>query len=283
MFNPADLKTKIFLDSGQVAETRQALNLLGFLDGQTTNPSLIAKNFQAGSSSKISENELLAFYRGQIEEITGLMPQGSISVEVYADSQTPAEQMVSQGLEMFNWSPNAYIKLPITKAGLEAAEELIRQGIRVNLTLCFSQEQAAAVASMAKNAQAGQVYISPFIGRLDDQGLNGLSLIRNILKMYRQQSAGVLVLAASLRNLGHLQQCFRLETDIITAPFKVLSAWAEAGFSLSDEEIENNHQLKDLPYQEFDLLRPWQDFSLEHELTNRGLQQFADDWNALIK
>ncbi|HSB51259.1 MAG TPA: transaldolase family protein, partial [Dissulfurispiraceae bacterium] len=111
---PSNLTTRIFLDGGNPDETREAISLLGFLDGQTTNPTLISKNPAARSrlerGDKFTAQEILDFYRGVVKELSGLIPQGSISVEVYADAGTSSAQMLEQGREMFSWIPNAHIK-----------------------------------------------------------------------------------------------------------------------------------------------------------------------------
>ncbi len=123
---PKDLKTRIFLDGGDPGETREAIRLLGFLDGQTTNPTLISKNPEArrhlAEGKKFNEQEILSFYKGVVKEISTLIPRGSISVEVYADLSTPSEAMLKQGKEMFSWIPNAHIKFPTSREGLKTAE-----------------------------------------------------------------------------------------------------------------------------------------------------------------
>src|SRR3954463_16554008 len=146
---PKGLNTRIFLDSGDPSETRQIKDLLGFLDGQTTNPTLVAKNpyakqkFERGE--KFTANEILGFYKQVIQEVSSIIPEGSASIEVYADESTDGETMFNQGREMFAWIPNAHIKYPLTKPGLQAAERSVNSDMRVNMTLCFSQAQAAAV------------------------------------------------------------------------------------------------------------------------------------------
>ncbi len=185
---PENLKSRIFLDGGNPEETREIIGRLGFLDGQTTNPTLISKNPEARrhleQGGKFSEKEILAFYRQVVGELSSLIPQGSISIEVYADPSTTAESMLAQGREMFSWIPNAHIKFPSSREGLTAAELAVQNGLRVNLTLCFSQEQAAAVYAATRGAKKGEVFVSPFIGRLDDRGENGMDLIAHILRMY---------------------------------------------------------------------------------------------------
>ena len=111
--------------------------------------------------------------------------------------------MLAQGEEMFSWIPNAYIKYPCTHEGLRAAQMSVQESIRVNMTLCFSQEQAAAVYAATKGSKE-PVYVSPFVGRLDDRGEDGMDLVKNIKKMYERSDGHVHVLAASIRNIDHL-------------------------------------------------------------------------------
>ena len=115
-------------------------------------------------------------------------------IEVFADIDTQAEEMLAQGEEMFSWIPNAYIKYPCTHEGLRAAEISVGRQIRVNTTLCFSQEQAAAVYAATKGSRE-PVYVSPFVGRLDDRGENGIDLIKNIKEMYKNGDGHVHVLS----------------------------------------------------------------------------------------
>ena len=168
---PEGLTTKIFLDSGDPAETRQVIEALGFLDGQTTNPTLVAKNpyarerFEKGD--KFTKEEIFDFYKKVVTEVAEMIPHGSISIEVYADDTVSADTMFEQGKDMFTWIPNAQVKYPILPAGLEAAKRSIEAGMRVNMTLCFTQQQAAAVYSATRGAKKGDVFVSPFVGRLD--------------------------------------------------------------------------------------------------------------------
>ncbi|MBI5606430.1 MAG: transaldolase, partial [Deltaproteobacteria bacterium] len=230
---PENLKTRIFLDGGNPEETREIIASLGFLDGQTTNPTLISKNPEARQrlekGSRFSAVEIFGFYRKVVREISALIPQGSVSVEVYADPSTTAGEMLKQGREMFSWISNAHIKFPTSHEGLKAAEQAVGLGLRVNLTLCFSQEQAAAVYAATRVAKKGAVFVSPFIGRLDDRGENGMDLITNIIRMYHQGDGHVEVLTASVRTIDHLLYALELGSDIITAPFEILKQWAEKG------------------------------------------------------
>ena len=286
--NSQTLKTKIFLDSGDQKDTESMLSLLGFLDGQTTNPSLIAQSPGAKErllkGEKFSKKELFDFYKETIQKISLLIPKGSVSIEVYADSATSSEDMFVQGKEMFSWIKNAHIKYPTNKEGLKAAEKSIQEGMRVNMTLCFTQEQAAAVYNAKKGAKKGDVFVSPFIGRLDDRGENGMQLIENILKMYEKGDGHVEVLTASVRNLNHFMAAINLGSHIITAPVKILAEWQEAGAVISTKEyVYEKGELKDIQYEELDLGKSLKEFNIYHELTNKGIERFADDWNNLIQ
>ena len=240
---PEDSKTRIFLDSGDPNETREVIRLLGFLDGQTTNPSLVSKNPAANAKlaqgEKFTLSDLRGFYKEIVQEVSSLIPDGSVSVEVYADKNTTAEEMLEQGREMFSWIPGAHIKFPTTKAGLKAAEQAVKDGMRVNMTLCFSQEQAAAVYAATRGARRGDVFVSPFIGRLDDRGENGMNLIENIIKMYQKGDGHVEVLTASVRNLNHLLCAIHLGSDIVTSPFKILKEWGEKGMPMANDKSVN--------------------------------------------
>ncbi|MBI2484034.1 transaldolase [Candidatus Uhrbacteria bacterium] len=285
---PENLRSKIFLDGGDARETKTYLDSLGFLDGQTTNPSLIAKNPEARKrierGEKFSADELLGFYKDIVQEISVLIPHGSVSVEVYADRETTAEDMLAEGRKMYSWIPNAHIKLPTTAEGLKAAHQAIAENMRINMTLVFSQEQAAAVYAATRGATKGQVFLSPFVGRLDDRGENGMSLIKNILEMYKKGDGHVEVLTASVRSLDHFLYALALQSDIITTPAKILHEWHEAGMPLAGDEFNyDSKELKPLPYQELDLARDWTEFDIQHELTDVGVEKFAADWNALIQ
>lgn len=284
---PPSLKTKIFLDSGDPQETHDVIGLLGFLDGQTTNPTLVAKSpdvqkYLAGGK-KLTEKEVYGLYREIVTEISGLIPDGSVSIEVYADKTTLAGKMLEQGREMFSWIPNAHIKFPLTGEGLKASEKAIRLGMRVNMTLCFSEEQAAAVYAATKGAKRGDVFLSPFVGRLDDIGENGMDLIKNIITMYHRGDGHMEILTASVRNLNHFFEAVRLGSDIITAPAKILREWAEKGIKLPDENFSYGAGgLQSIPYKEIDLLKDWRQYDISHALTDNGIARFAQDWNALI-
>jgi transaldolase len=179
-------KTKILVDGGDPEETLRIKKLMGFVDGQTTNPSLIAKNPEVrqllAAGHQLSTQEQKDEYKRIVQTISPLVGEAGVSIEVFADLDTTAEQMLAQGQEMFSWIPNAYIKYPCTHEGLRAAHVSVKRGIRVNVTLCFSQEQAATVYAATRGTKE-PVYVSPFIGRLDDIGDSGMDVVRNILKM----------------------------------------------------------------------------------------------------
>lgn len=281
---PTNLKTKIFLDGGDPKETQEVIKLLGFLDGQTTNPTLISKNPGAAEKlargERFSAEEIFEFYKGVVLEISNLIPQGSVSIEVPGDKNTTSEQMLKTGKEMFSWIPNAYIKFPTNTEGLTAAEQAVKEGIRVNMTLCFSQEQAAAVYAATKGGQ--DIFVSPFVGRLDDKGENGMDLIKNIIQMFNMSNHHVKVLTASVRSLDHFLYALSLGSDIITAPFKLLKEWADTGLSIP-EDFSYSPALKNIPYQELDLNKDWREFNITHELTEAGIEKFSSDWNSLIR
>ncbi|MBT3538781.1 transaldolase [Candidatus Parcubacteria bacterium] len=284
---PENLKTRIFLDSGDPKETKEILDLLGFLDGQTTNPSLIAKNPELkeklGSGEQLSSQDINNFYKDVVGEISEMIPQGSVSIEVYADANTPAEDMLVQAREMNTWINNAHIKLPITAAGLEAANVLTGEGMRVNMTLCFSQEQGAAVYAATLGAKKGDVFLSPFIGRLDDRGENGMSFIENAHNMFKKSDGHVELLAASVRTYEHFKQCLSLEVDLATVPGKVLKEWAENNFELPKSDyVYDAGSMENLPFEDTNLEKEWNGYNIQHDLTDSGLEKFASDWNGLI-
>ncbi|MCD5381310.1 MAG: transaldolase [Candidatus Pacebacteria bacterium] len=287
MKRPDNLTTKIFLDGGDPNETREIIALLGFLDGQTTNPSLVAKNplFQECSNgdTACTDDDLWRAYKEIVTEISPLVPE-SVSIEVYADKDTKAESMIEKGLELNTWIPNAHIKLPITTEGLKAASALTEQGLKVNMTLCFTQDQAAAVYAATKTANPGDVYLSPFVGRLDDRNEDGMSYVKNVVKMFKDSDHHVSPLVASVRSLEHFMYSLSLGADIVTAPGSILREWAEAGMPVPDSSYEYDAgELVAFDYQEKNLEEDWQNFDLSHELTDKGIERFAADWNNLLK
>jgi transaldolase len=285
---PRNLGTRIFLDSGDPEETRQAIRLLGFLDGQTTNPTLISKNPKSRQrleqGEKFSKEEILGFYRQVVREVSALIPQGSVSIEVYADRSTTADEMLQQGREMFSWVPNGHIKFPTTREGLKAAEKAVKEKIRVNMTLCFTQEQAAAVYAATRGTKKGDVFVSPFVGRLDDRGEDGMDLIAHVVRMYQKGDGHVEVLTASVRTLDHFFYALKLGSDIISVPFTILREWSEKGLPMPDAAYQYPRgNLKEIRFKEIPPTKDWESYDLRHELTDKGLERFSADWNALIR
>ena len=209
---------KFFVDTADVDEIKALLET-GLLDGVTTNPSLIAK-----SGRNILE---------VLEEICDLVP-GPVSGEVTA---TDAPTMIKEGEKLAKIAPNLTVKLPLTFDGIKACYALSQQGIKTNVTLCFSSAQALLAA------KAGATFISPFVGRLDDIGSNGLDLIADICQVYSMYpDIHTEVLVASIRNPIHLMEAAKMGADVATIPPKVI------------------HQL------------------FKHPLTDAGLEAFLKDW-----
>lgn len=286
---------KIFLDSGDPAETRRARGIMGTLDGQTTNPSLVVKNPEVKSyldkGKKLTEVELLAFYKQIISEI-GKIISGPISVEVYADWNTKATDMLKQADEMFTWGRNIYMKFPTTPEGVKAAHEFVEKGGRVNMTLVFDQNQAAAVYSATVNTKQ-PAFISPFIGRWDDRGYDGLDLVRNILKMYKKfgverhaKKNHVEVLAASIRTMEHFYASIFMGADILTIPLKVIEEWISEEKWMPDEHYRiPSSGLKALVYQEMHFNADFTSYNIdkaEGTLLDEGIKKFVKDWKSLI-
>jgi transaldolase len=209
---------KFFVDTAEISEIRE-LAATGLLDGVTTNPSLIAK-----SGRKITE---------VIAEICDVVP-GPVSAEVAA---TEYRQMLKEAAVLKAIAPNVTIKVPLTPDGLRACYALSQEGTMVNVTLCFSSVQALLAA------KAGASFISPFVGRLDDIGQNGMELIADIVKIYKNYPAlKTEVLVASIRNPIHLAEAAKLGADVATIPPNVIK------------------QL------------------YSHPLTDKGLAAFLSDW-----
>lgn len=188
---------KIFLDTANLEELRQAA-AWGIVDGVTTNPSLIAKE-----GRPLEE---------QIRLICDII-DGDISAEVVA---TEAEEMIREGRQLARIHKNVVVKAPLTREGIKACAALSREGIRVNVTLCFSPTQALLAA------KAGAYFVSPFVGRLDDISSSGMELVRNIVAIYRNYGYTTKVLAASLRHPMHVAEAALAGAHIATMPFKVL-------------------------------------------------------------
>lgn len=191
---------KFFLDSADLAEVRRAMDA-GLIDGMTTNPSLLSK--AAGASG--NPREILA-------EICRLVP-GPISAEVLA---TTKEEMLREGRELAKLADNIVVKVPLTEDGLRACRTFRAEGIKVNVTLCFSPAQALLAA------KSGASYISPFVGRLDDVASDGMDLVARIMQIYDNYDYGTEVLVASIRHPMHVVQAAQMGAHVATMPLKVL-------------------------------------------------------------
>ena len=192
---------KFFVDTADVAAISE-LNDLGMVDGVTTNPSLIKK----------SGRDILEVTR----EICDLV-SGPVSAEVVA---TDADEMISEGRKLAEIAENIAVKVPLTWDGLKACKVLTSEGKMVNVTLCFSANQALLAA------KAGATFISPFIGRLDDLNLDGLDLIADIREIYDNYDMQTQILAASIRSANHMSECAKIGADVATAPPGVIKAMA---------------------------------------------------------
>lgn len=212
---------KIFLDTANLAEIRR-YNDMGLLDGVTTNPSLLARE---GGDPDAAMREIASAVRGDV------------SLEVVA---TGYEGMISEGRRLRGYGPNVVVKCPMTADGLRACRALVSEGIPVNITLVFSANQALLAA------KAGARYVSPFIGRLDDIGDDGLGLVEQIVEMYGNYDAlSTEVLVASVRHPAHVVEAAAMGADVVTLPPAVLGKM------------------------------------LRHPLTDAGLDAFLADWSKL--
>ncbi len=281
---PQGLSSLIYLDGCDANDTHEVKEALGFLDGQTTNPTLLSKNPEVkklvDSGDKFTNDSLLKAYKEQIEKIDAIVGGGSVSVEVYSDDTSTVDDLVEQGKRFSKWGNNIHVKVPATTVGLQAMEDLLKLGIQVNVTLCFSQEQAAAIYSKSRGFD--NVYVSPFIGRIDGIGQDGMSLVENISRMYKANGDGhVKILAASIRGIDAFIRSIELGSDIITAPKSVLIEWNALGMPL---KLEHPYERKGsiIPFKEIPLDESLETYNLSHELTSKGQAQFAEDWKSLL-
>ncbi len=209
---------KFFIDTADIQEIRNA-NLRGWVDGVTTNPTLIAKS---------GKN-----FHEVIKEICREV-KGPVSAEVIA---TESELMVKEGRELAKLADNVVVKVPMTEEGLIAVRKFAADGIKTNVTLVFSPAQALLIA------KAGATMVSPFVGRLDDIGQDGMELIAQIIQIYQNYDFETEVLVASVRHPIHLIESARMGADIATIPYKVMQQFCH------------------------------------HPLTDKGLKSFLEDWN----
>jgi len=188
---------KIFIDTASIKEIREAASL-GLLDGVTTNPSLVAKEGKD--------------FRAMLDEILSIV-DGPVSAEVIS---TDYEGILKEGRELAAIHENIVVKVPLIKEGLKAVRTLSSEGIKTNVTLCFSSSQALLAA------KAGATYISPFVGRLDDISTNGMQLIEEIVQIYRNYDYETQVLVASIRHPLHFVEAALIGADVCTMPFSVI-------------------------------------------------------------
>ncbi|HEX3010526.1 MAG TPA: fructose-6-phosphate aldolase [Syntrophomonadaceae bacterium] len=209
---------RIFIDSANMGEI-QEINQMGFLAGVTTNPTLVAREKRD--------------YREVIKEICAVV-DGPISAEVIA---LDCDSMIKEAQELADIHPNVVIKIPVTEDGLRAINQLHKIGINTNATLVFSPGQALLAA------RAGAAYVSPFIGRVDDNGNDGLILLEDIVAIFNQYMIDTEIIAASIRHPMHVIEAARAGSHIATIPFQVIK------------------QL------------------IKHPMTDAGIKKFMDDWN----
>ncbi|AKG03715.1 MULTISPECIES: fructose-6-phosphate aldolase [Salimicrobium] len=210
---------KFFIDTANIDEIREA-NALGLLSGVTTNPSLVAK-------------EGVSFH-DRLREITSEV-DGSVSAEVVSED---VDGMMKEAKELAAIAPNITVKVPMTMEGLKAVKQLSDLNVKTNVTLVFSVNQALLAA------RAGASYVSPFLGRLDDIGHNGMDLIAQIAEVFDRHAIDTEIIAASVRHPMHVHEAALNGAHISTIPFKVL------------------HQL------------------VKHPLTDQGIEKFLNDWNS---
>ncbi len=216
---------RIFLDTANIDEIRQAAKL-GVISGVTTNPSLVAK-------------EKRADMKAVIREISSVV-DGPISAEVLS---LEPQAMIREAREVSSWSPNVVVKIPVSASGLEAVSVLSKEGIRTNLTLCFSLNQAIL------GAIAGATYVSAFVGRLDDAGHDGMQLVAEIVETFDnyKDRLKTQVIAASIRHPLHVVAAAKARAHIATVPYSVLMQM------------------------------------VKHPLTDIGICRFAEDWQRISK
>jgi len=214
---------RLFLDTANIDQIREATRL-GIISGVTTNPSLMSK-------------ESPADYESAIKEICSIIP-GPVSAEVVVEE---ADAMIDQARTIAAWSPNVIIKIPATPAGLEATSALAKENIKVNFTLCFSLNQALLAA------QAGAAYVSPFVGRMDDIGQDGMEVVRDIVEVFEYYELDTEVIAASIRHPQHCMEAALAGAHIATVPYKVLMQM------------------------------------IRHPLTDIGIERFLCDWKRMAK
>ncbi|MFQ5987384.1 MAG: fructose-6-phosphate aldolase [Dehalococcoidia bacterium] len=214
---------RIFLDTANIDQIRHAAKL-GIVSGVTTNPSLVAR-------------EEGVDFKAAILEICSLVP-GPVSVEVLS---LEPEGMIEEARQLSSWAPNIVVKIPVSEAGLEAVSVLSGENIKTNLTLCFSVNQALL------GALVGATYVSPFVGRLDDIGHQGMEVVAEAVEIFHRYALSTEVIAASLRHPLHIIAAAKAGAHIATVPYNVLMQM------------------------------------IRHPLTDIGITRFAEDWKKVAK
>jgi transaldolase len=215
---------RLFLDTANIEHIRHGVRL-GVISGVTTNPSLISKE------GKVD-------FKRHVQEICSIVP-GPVSTEVLSQD---AAGMVREAKQVASWAKNVVVKIPASLEGVEATYQLAREGIKVNFTLCFSVNQALLAAA------AGATFVSPFVGRLDDIGENGIRLVKEIVSVYKNYSDSIKtqVLAASIRHPQHCIDAAQAGANIASVPYQVLMQM------------------------------------IQHPLTTIGIKRFVEDWNKVM-
>jgi transaldolase len=214
---------KLFLDTANLEHIKQGVQM-GVVTGVTTNPSLVSKE------GKVD-------YKGLVQQICAVVP-GPVSTEVLG---LDAASMIAEARQIAKWADNVVVKIPATVAGLEATRQLSKENIKVNFTLCFSVNQALLAAA------AGAAFVSPFVGRLDDIGEDGMRLVREIVEVYKNYpDIKTEVIAASIRHPQHCMEAARIGAHIATIPYQVLMQM------------------------------------IQHPLTDIGVKRFLEDWKKVM-
>lgn len=295
--------TKFLLDSGDPQEYKNIAALAkqhnSELWGATTNPSLIAKQL---SGKKLTKQEAFQLQKNIVLEIISILP-GVVSAEVYADKTTPAEEMIQQGKEIATWHERIAVKLPTTIEGFKARTDLRKAGILTNNTLVFSQQQIFAIClheQIIENTfgplnNKWPTFISPFIGRLDDIGQQGSDLVKYGMEIKKLFQTPTWMLAASIRHIEHVEQSIAVHSELITAPAGIYEKY----FSQTEPqggEVGAVSVLKPIPYwqpadellqiktiEEFIQALETNKIDVHHELTDKGIDRFVADWQAILQ
>lgn len=294
--------TKLLLDSGNPGEYKEIIKLAkengSEIWGATTNPTLIAKNL---AGKKFTRDEAFNLQKEIVMEILSLVP-GAVSAEVYADETTTAREMIEQGKKIASWNKRVYVKLPTTIESFKARTALREKNISINNTLVFSQQQIFAIAlheQIIRKTHTNIKYewpqfISPFVGRLDDNGENGIQIIEHGMKI---KGKFTWMLSASIRTAEHIRQSIDAKAEIITAPAKVYRQWLTLTPSQKNalKKTSSPKNLKDIPFwqppkklkeiasiEEFMHAIQTNQLDIRHPLTKTGIERFAADWKTIL-